>query len=151
MKSLRDTLHCNNNPENITSAPRNLDQTTENNTWNLITVRGLAKKIQKKCSPCDFRTIFWSCTTLQKCLFWIKPLREYKMTKNCMYSVLCSCDKVYKDKICCPLKVRQEEHQKAIYWVYVGSMFRLLSLKWNPWKRVKDVSAETPWIWKGRQ
>ena len=35
------------------------------------------------------------------------------MTKNCMYSIPCSCCKVYRGKACCPLKVRLEEHRKA--------------------------------------
>ena len=50
MISLRYNLHRNNNPECITSAPRNLDRTIEDNTRKLTTVylpyvKGLAEKI----------------------------------------------------------------------------------------------------------
>ena len=38
------------------------------------------------------------------------------MTKNYVYSIPCSCGKVYKGAICHPLKIRLEEHQK----LYVG-------------------------------
>ena len=38
MNNLIDNIHRNNNPENITSAPRNLDQAIENNTPKLNTV-----------------------------------------------------------------------------------------------------------------
>ena len=38
MISLRHNLHCNNYPESITSAPRNLDSTIKNDTWKLSTV-----------------------------------------------------------------------------------------------------------------
>ena len=36
------------------------------------------------------------------------------MIKNCVYSIPCSCGKIYKDETGCPLKVRLEEHQKAV-------------------------------------
>ena len=35
------------------------------------------------------------------------------MTKNCVYSIPCSC-KIYKGETGRPLKVRLEEHQKAV-------------------------------------
>ena len=37
------------------------------------------------------------------------------MTKNCVYTIPFSCGKVWKGGICCPLKVRLEEHRKAVY------------------------------------
>ena len=36
------------------------------------------------------------------------------MTKNCVYSIPCSCDKIYKDETGRPLKVGLEEHRKAV-------------------------------------
>ena len=68
MKSFRDNLH-HNYPESITSAPRNLDERTENNTPKLIAVclhyvKGLAEKIQKICCLYDIRTVFKSDMTL---------------------------------------------------------------------------------------
>ena len=36
------------------------------------------------------------------------------MTKNCVYSIPCSCGKVYKGETCRPLKVRLEEHRKVV-------------------------------------
>ena len=62
MISLRHNLHCNNYPECITLAPRNLDRRIEDNNRKLTTVglpyvKGLAKRIQKICSPYDIRTV----------------------------------------------------------------------------------------------
>ena len=34
------------------------------------------------------------------------------MTKNCVYSITCSCGQVYKGKTCHPQKVRLDEHRK---------------------------------------
>ena len=36
------------------------------------------------------------------------------MIKNCVYSIPCSCGKIYKGKTGCLLKVRLEELQKAV-------------------------------------
>ena len=36
------------------------------------------------------------------------------MTKNCVYSIHCSCGKIYKGETGRPLKVRLEEHWKAV-------------------------------------
>ena len=125
MKSSRDNLHRNSYSQSITLAPRNMDRRTENNTQKLITIclpniKGLAEKIHKKCTPYDIRTIFRSGTILQKYLFQVKHPTEF-MTKNCMYSIPCSCGKVYKGEICHPLKVRLEEHQKPLCQVRLKS------------------------------
>ena len=66
---LRHNLHCNNYPERITLAPRNLDRRIEDNTPKFTTVcvpyvKGLAERIQKICSPIDIRTVFTSGSTL---------------------------------------------------------------------------------------
>ena len=37
-----------------------------------------------------------------------------RITKYCMYSISCSCGKVYKGGACRPLKVRLKENRKAI-------------------------------------
>ena len=36
------------------------------------------------------------------------------MTKNCVYSIPCSCAEIYKGETGQPLKVRLEEHRKAV-------------------------------------
>ena len=36
------------------------------------------------------------------------------MTKNCVYSIPCSCGKIYKDETGRQLKVRPEEHWNAV-------------------------------------
>ena len=77
-------------------------------------VKGLAESIQKICSPYDIRTIFTSGSTLQRYLFWVKPPMEFNMIKNCVYSIPCSCGKIYKGETGHPLKVRLEEHRKAV-------------------------------------
>ena len=118
MISLRHNLHHNNYPGRITLAPRNLDRRIEDNTWKLTTVclpyvKGLAERIQKICSPYDIRTVSTSGSTLQRCLFRVKPPTEFNM-KNCVYSIPCSHGKIYKGETGCLLKVRLEEHQKAV-------------------------------------
>ena len=117
MISLRHNLHRNNYPECITSALRNLDRRIEDNTQKLTTVclpyvKGLAERIQKRCSPYDIRTVFRRGSTLQRYLFRVKPPTEFNMIKNCVYSIPCSCVKIYKGETGHPLKVRLQEHQK---------------------------------------
>ena len=119
MISLRHNLHRNNYPESITLAPRNLDRRVEDNTRKLTTVcltyvKGLAERIKKICSPYDIRTVFTSGSTLRRHLFRVKPPTEFNMTKNCVYSIPCSFGKIYKGETGRPLKVRLEEHRKAI-------------------------------------
>ena len=46
--------------------------------------------------------------------FRVKPPTEFNMTKNCVYPIPCSCGKIYKGETGGPLKVRLEEHRKAI-------------------------------------
>ena len=106
-------------PERITSAPRNLDRRIEDNTPKLPMVclpyvKGLAERIQKICSPYDIRTVFTSGSTLRRYLFRVKPPTEFNMTKNCVYSIPRSCGKIYKVETGHPLKVRLEEHRKAV-------------------------------------
>ena len=119
MISLKHDLHRNNYPESITSAPRNLDKRMENNTRKLTKVclpyvKELAERIQKICSPNDIRTVFTSGSTFWRYLFRVKPPTEFNMTKNCVYSIPCSCGKIYKSETGHPLKVRLEEHWKAV-------------------------------------
>ena len=119
MISLRHNLHRNNYPESIILAPRNLDWRMEDNIRKLTTVclpyvKGLAERIQKICSPYDIRTVFTSGSTLRRYIFRVKPPTEFNMIKNCVYSIPCSYGKIYKGETGRPLKVRLEEHQKAI-------------------------------------
>ena len=119
MISLRHNLHRNNYPERITMASRNQDRRIEDNTRKLTMVclpyvKELAKRIQKICCPYDIRTAFTSGSTLQRYLFWVKPPTEFSRTKNYVYSIPCSCGKIYKGETGRPLKVRLEEHQKAV-------------------------------------
>ena len=119
MINLRHNFHRNNYPESITSAPRKLDRRMEDNTRKLTSVcipyvKGLAKRIKKICSPYDIRTVFTSGSTLRRYHFRVKPPTEFNMTKNCVYSIPCSCGKIYKGETSRPLKVRLEEHRKAI-------------------------------------
>ena len=122
MISLRHNLHCNNYPEHITLAPRNLDWRIEDNTQKhtpecLPYVKGLAEKIQKICSPYDIRTVFTSGSTLRRYLFWVKPPTEFNLIKNRVFSIPCSCGKIYKGETGHPLKVRLEEHQKIVVFL----------------------------------
>ena len=118
MISLRCNLSLNNYTDRIILAPRNLDRRIEDNNWKLTIVcqpyvKSLAKRIQKICSPYDIRTIFTSSLTLWGYLLWVKPPTEFNMTKKCVYSIPCSCGKIFKGETCHPLKVRLE-HRKAV-------------------------------------
>ena len=111
---IRYNLHRNNYPERITSAPRNLNRRMEDNTRKLTTVclpyvKELAERIQKIYSQYDIRTVFTSGSTLRR-LFRVKPPTEFNMTKNRVYSIPCSCGKIYKGETSRPLKVRLEKH-----------------------------------------
>ena len=93
MICLRHNLYRNNYPERITSAPRNLDERTGDNTQKLTTVclayiKSLAERIQKICRPYDIRTVFTSGSTLRRYLFRVKPPTEFSV-----YSVPCGCGK----------------------------------------------------------
>ena len=70
------------NPVTITSALRNFNRTTVNNTWKLTSVclpddKGLPENIQNICCQFDIRTIFRSGIILQKYLFRIKLPTKY--------------------------------------------------------------------------
>ena len=119
MDSLKETLRRKNYLKSITSATINLDHKTEADTRKVTTVclsyvRGLGENIQMICNPYDIRMSFRSKSTLCRHLLRVKPPTEYHMTKNCVYSIPCSCGKVFKAETCRPLKVRLEEHCKAV-------------------------------------
>ena len=138
MISLRHNLHHNNYPERI-KTPRNLDRRIEDNTQKLPMVclpyvKGLAERIQKICSPYDIRTVFTSGSTLKRYLFQVKPPTEFNMTKNCVYSIPCSCGKIYKGEAGRPLKVRLEEHREAV----VRGEIEKLSMADQIWKEKEN-------------
>ena len=70
--------------------------------------------LKKICRPYDIRTVFISGSTLRRYLFRVKPPTEFNMIKNCVYSIPCSCGKVYNGETGRPLEVRLEEYQKAV-------------------------------------
>ena len=59
-------------------------------------------------------TVFTSGSTLRRYFFRVKPPKKFNMTQNCVYSIPCICGKIYKGETGRPLKVRLEEHRKAI-------------------------------------
>ena len=156
MISSRHNLHRNNYPEHITSAPRNLDMRIEDDTQKLTTVclpyvKGLAKRIQRICSPYDIKTIFTSGSTLRRYLFCVKPPTEFNMIKNCVYSIPCRCGKVYKGGTCHPLKIRLEEHRKTIVQGEIeksGMADHIWKEKGNNqhlWDKVKIIDRDEHW------
>ena len=72
----------------------------------------------------DFYVMFW--LWVPYCIYpydnkgWsthsVKPPTEFNMAKNCGYFIVCSSGKISKGKAYCPLKVRIEEHRKAVVW-----------------------------------
>ena len=156
MMSLRHNLHRNNYPECITLAPRNLDRKIKDNTQKLTTVclpyvNGLAKRIQKICSPYDIRTIFTSGSSLRRYLFQVKPPTEFNMIKNCVYSIPCCYGKIYKGKTGHPLNVRLEEHRKAVVQGEIeksGMVDHIWKEKRNHlllWDEVEIIDREEHW------
>ena len=147
MISLRHNLHHNNYPVSITSAPRNLDNTRKLTTVCLPYVKGLAERIKKICSPYDIRTVFTSGSTLRRYLFRVKPPTEFNMTKNCVYSIPCSCGKIYKGETGRPLKVRLEEHRKAIVRGEIEKSGRpYMEGKWKSlWDKVEIIDGAEHW------
>ena len=106
-------------------------------------IKGLAKRIQKICSPYDIRTVFTSGSTLWRYLFWVKPPMEFNMIKNCVYFIPCSCGKIYKVETGHPQKVRLEEHQKAA----VRGEIEKLGIVDHIWKEKGKPSALMGWSW----
>ena len=153
--SLRHNLHHNNNPERITPVPRNLEWRIEDKTRKLTTVclpyvKGLGERIQRICSPYDIRAIFTSGSTLRRYLLRVKPPTEFNMIKNYVYSIPCSCGKVYQDETCRPLKIRLEEHRKAVVQDQIekSSMAdHIWKEKGNhlPWDKVEIIDREEHW------
>ena len=68
-----------------------------------------------------------------------------------MYSIPCSCSKVYKGETYHPLKVRLEEHQKAVCWGEIeklGMADHIWKEKRNHlplWDEVKIIDREDHW------
>ena len=135
----------------------NLDRRIEDNTWKLTTVclpyvKGLAERIQKTCSPYDIRTVFSSGLTFQRYLFQVKPAMEFSMIKNCVYSIPCSCGKIYKGKMSRPLKARLDEHRKAVVWGEIeksGIADHIWKEKGNHlplWDEVEIIDRAEHWI-----
>ena len=114
-------------------------------------VKGIAKRIQKIYSPYNIRTIFMRGLTLQVYLFLVKSPTVFNMTKNCVYSIPCSCGKIYKGKTCRPQKVRLQEHRKAVVRGEIkksGMADHIWKEKGNHlpfWDEVKIIDREEHW------
>ena len=73
------------------------------------------------------------------------------MTKNCVYSIPCSCGKIYKGETCCLLKVRLEEHRKAVVRGEIkksGMADHIWKEKRNHlpiWDEIKLIDREKRW------
>ena len=156
MISLRHNLHRNDYPERTALGPRNLDRRIEDETRKLTTVclpyvKGIAERIQRICYPYDIRTIFTSGSALRRYLFRVKPSTEFNMIKNCVYSIPCSCGKVYKHETGRSLKIRLVEHQKAVVQGEIeksGMADHIWKLKGNhlpSWDKVKIIDREEHW------
>ena len=74
--------------------------------------KGLAERIQKICCSYDIRTIFTSGSILWRYLFHVNPHKNLTWLRT----VSTPSHAEYKGKICHPLKVRPEEHQKVVVW-----------------------------------
>ncbi len=92
-----------------------------------------------------------SDSTLRRHLVRVKPPTEKNQTKNCIYSIPCSCSKVYKGETCRPLKVRVEEHRKAVTTGETeksGIAYHVWKEKGDHrplWDEVKIINSEPHW------
>ena len=73
------------------------------------------------------------------------------MTKICVNSIPCSCNKGYRDETCHPLNVRLEEHRKAVCQGEMGKSSKADSI-WKEkgnhlplWNEVKMTDREERW------
>ena len=79
--------------------------------------------------------------------FWVKPSTWWEL---CIFH-LCSCGKVYKDETYHPLKVRLQEHWKAVVWGEIqksGMADQIWKEKRNYqslWDKVKIIDGEEHW------
>ena len=156
MTRLRNTLRRNNYPDSILST-RKMNRVSEESetqkppTVCLPYIRGVSERIQKICAPYNIRTVFKSESTLRRHLVRVKPPTEKNQTKNCIYSIPCSCSKVYKGKTCRPLKVRVEEHRKAVTRGETdksGIAYHVWKEKGDHrplWDEVKIINSEPHW------
>ena len=111
---MRDNLHRNNCPEGKKSGSNGWEQNSKTQPSLFALCQSLAEKIQKICCPYSMKTIFRSSWPLRKYLFRVTLPTEDNMIKNCIYSIPCSCGSVYEGEIYCPVKVKLEEHRKAV-------------------------------------
>lgn len=77
-------------------------------------------------------TIFEINTVVCKCLR-VKPPIVENMTKGCVYSIPRSCDTLYKDEICHPLKIKVGEHHKALTRMDIRKS-RIADQVWKNWE-----------------
>lgn len=156
MTRLKNTLRRNNYPDSILSTKGNNRVREENDSQKPPTVclpymRGVSEKIQKVCAPYNIRTVFKSESTLRRHLVRVKPPIEKNQTKNCIYSIPCSCGKVYKGETCRPLKVRVDEHRRAVTRGETeksGIAYHVWKEKGDHrplWDEVKIINSEPHW------
>ena len=78
-------------------------------------VSNVSESIKRICHNFGVRTIFNRSTNLRSILTKIKPTSSTILNKkNCIYEIPCLCGKVYTGESGRPLKVRIEEHKKAV-------------------------------------
>ena len=76
---------------------------------------------------------------------------EFNMIKNCVYSIPCSCGKIYKGETGHPLKVRLEEHWEAVVQGEIkksGMADHIWKEKGNHlllWDEVEIIDREEHW------
>jgi predicted GIY-YIG superfamily endonuclease len=120
MRTINENLQSNGYPQNIIETTRERRVTQEDDDNNKPTtvclpyVKNVSEKIQKICIPYNIRVVFQSRSTLRSYISHTKPSTEITNIKNCVYSIHCTCGFFYLGETCRPLKVRVEEHRKAV-------------------------------------
>ena len=125
-KRLKDNRHLNNYPESITSTPRNLDRTTENNSQKLTKVFLPYVKEKKRFKRYVVYMIYGQYSWVERLfenITSVKPPTVYNMNKNYMYSIQWSCVKVYKGKTCCPRGTSKSSWSKWGWIVGYGWLY----------------------------
>jgi hypothetical protein len=110
-----DNIKNNNPPNNHSTQPTGALTSPTHFTTNIIPyVPGLSEKIKRIGHRYDVRTSFRTTNTLRSILTQTKPKNTEESTKNCVYSIPCSCGDSYIGETSRPLEVRQNEHRSYI-------------------------------------
>ncbi len=98
-------------PREKKSESENLDE-TKLAFMSIPYVPGLSEKLRRLARKFKVRTAFRTQNTLRQSLVKTKPRNVTQESKNCVYSIKCSCDREYIGETKRPLSIRVKEHKE---------------------------------------